>query len=117
MYIYGKSASQNEILAEDFGPEAPTGATSVSFNGTTAAAFTINSTAPLFRLHCLSARPPGRCRWRHLAAGRFSGDVPLDARICRVMRDIRDEPTPERLIAMLAGFFGILAAVLAMVGL
>jgi hypothetical protein len=33
------------------------------------------------------------------------------------MRDIRDEPTPERLIAMLAGFFGILAAVLAMVGL
>ena len=32
-------------------------------------------------------------------------------------RDIRDELTPERLMAMLSGFFGLLAAVLAMVGL
>jgi putative ABC transport system permease protein len=32
-------------------------------------------------------------------------------------RDIRDELTPERLMVMLSGFFGVLAAVLAMVGL
>jgi predicted permease len=32
-------------------------------------------------------------------------------------RDIRDELMPERLMAMLSGFFGLLAAVLAMVGL
>ncbi len=32
-------------------------------------------------------------------------------------RDIRDGLTPERLMAMLSGFFGLLAAVLAMVGL
>ncbi|MGC9946358.1 MAG: ABC transporter permease [Bryobacteraceae bacterium] len=32
-------------------------------------------------------------------------------------KDIRDELTPERLMAMLSGFFGMLAALLAMVGL
>jgi ABC-type antimicrobial peptide transport system permease subunit len=32
-------------------------------------------------------------------------------------RDIRDQLMPERLMAMLSGFFGLLAAVLAMVGL
>ena len=32
-------------------------------------------------------------------------------------RDIRDHLTPERLMAMLSGFFGLLAAMLAMVGL
>jgi hypothetical protein len=32
-------------------------------------------------------------------------------------KDIRDELTPERLMAMLSGFFGLLAAVLAMAGL